>query len=335
MTDSKTALILGPTGSVGHETAMALARRGWRLRALHRRPQAVSATLPQMEWIAGDAMSADDVVGAADGVSLILHGVNPPGYRNWAGLALPMLESSIAAAWVSGARIVFPGNVYNYGPDAFPLVHETSPQHPRTRKGAIRVEMERRLAEAAGNGIRTIVLRGGDFFGPHATASSWFSQALVKPGRALRRVAYPGRPDTGHAWAYLPDFAETIACLADREHELCDFECFHFAGHWFERGIEIAERIRAVAGRPDLRIRGFPWPLVVPLSPVVRLFREIAEMRYLWSTPIRLDNAKLVGFLGEEPHTAIDTALRQTLSALGCLPPRHGAQAGGAAFDSA
>ena len=50
-----------------------------------------------------------------------------------------MLESSIAAAKASGARLVFPGTVYNFGPDAFPNLNERSPQNPMTRKGKILV----------------------------------------------------------------------------------------------------------------------------------------------------------------------------------------------------
>jgi hypothetical protein len=76
---------------------------------------------------------------------LIVHAVNPPGYRNWGQWVLPMLESSISAACASGARILLPGTLYNYGPDAFPVLHEDSPQNPLTRKGKIRAEMERRL----------------------------------------------------------------------------------------------------------------------------------------------------------------------------------------------
>ena len=39
-------------------------------------------------------------------------------------------------------------------------------------------------------------------------------------------------------------------------------------------------------------------------------------MRYLWQTPARLENAKLVAFLGEEPHTPLGEAVRTTLAAL-------------------
>jgi hypothetical protein len=35
---------------------------------------------------------------------------------------------------------------------------------------------------------------------------------------------------------------------------------------------------------------------------------------------VRLDNAKLGAFLGAEPHTPIDAAVRATLVGLSCLP---------------
>jgi nucleoside-diphosphate-sugar epimerase len=83
-----------------------------------------------------------------------VHAVNPPGYRRWAELVLPMMDNTIAAAIAEGATIVLPGTVYNYGPDAFPLIREDAPQRPLTRKGAIRVELERRLQAACCRGAR-------------------------------------------------------------------------------------------------------------------------------------------------------------------------------------
>ena len=323
MSDTQTALVIGITGGIGGELAAALLRRGWRVRALaRRRQQAARQTewLPGIEWIEGDAMRPADVVAAAEGVHLIVHGANPPGYRNWRGLALPMLESTIAAAKSSGARIFFPGTIYNFGPDAFPVLTERSPQRPLTRKGAIRVEMEARLRAAAAEGVRTLVVRAGDFFGPRA-GNSWFAQGLVKPGKPLRSATYPGPRHVGHAWAYLPDLAETVARLLERDAELSAFEVFHFRGHWLEPGVEIADAIRRAAGNSRLPIRRFPWLVVYLAAPFVTLCREMLEMRYLWREPLRLDNAKLVAFLGKEPHTPLDQAVRVTLAELGCLEP--------------
>ena len=147
--ERKTALIVGATGNIGPEVGLALIKRGWTIRALSRNPDAARAGSPlpaSVEWVGGDAMNEADVVAAAKGVSIIVHAAHPAGYKNWKGLSMPMLESAIAAAKASGARIVFPGTIYNYGPEAFPLLKETSPQNPKTRKGAIRVALEDRLS---------------------------------------------------------------------------------------------------------------------------------------------------------------------------------------------
>ncbi|MET0794282.1 MAG: SDR family NAD(P)-dependent oxidoreductase [Polyangiaceae bacterium] len=319
---TRTILIVGATGGIGSETARALLAHGWTVRALTRDPEQAAqrfASLGKIDWIRGDAMNPADVVAAARGVDVLMHAANPPGYRNWAGLALPMLESSIAAARAASARLVFPGTVYNFGPETFPKIAESAPQQPRTRKGAIRVAMEQRLEQASRDGLSVLIVRAGDFFGAGA-GNNWFRQGLIKPGKLLRSVSYPGKPEAGHDWAYLPDLAETFAQLLERSAELSTFDVFHFEGHWFERGVELAEATRRVAGIPDAPVRSFPWFAVYLLAPFVETFRELLEMRYLWQSSLRLDNRKLVAFLGREPHTPLDAALRVTLESFQCLP---------------
>lgn len=326
----KTALIIGATGGIGSETARALLGHGWQVRALTRDVARARRAEPELnvEWVTGDAMNAADVIAAARGVNVVVHAANPPGYKNWRGLALPMLESSIAAAKANGARVVLPGTVYNFGPDAPELIDEQVPQRPVTRKGKIRVEMEERLRQAAREGVAVLIVRAGDFFGPRA-GNSWFSQGFVRPGRALSGVTYPGQLEAGHAWAYLPDLAETIARLLERTADLAMFEVFHFGGHGFARGVELAEATRSAAGIPTAPIRRFPWFAIYLAAPFHETMREMLEMRYLWSRTLLLDNRKLVAFLGEEPHTPLDTALRTTLAGLGCLREARGGALGG------
>ena len=69
-------------------------------------------------------------------------------------------------------------------------------------------------------------------------------------------------------------------------------------------------------------MRRFPWFLVSLLSPVVTLFREMREMRYLWREPLQLSNVKLLTTLGTELRTPLHEAVRNTLAGLGCLPRR-------------
>ncbi len=316
------ALVIGATGGIGSEIALALMARGWRIRALNRAPAKAAKASPRLagtEWVNGDAMRKADVVTAATGVSLVVHAANPPGYKNWAGTALPMLENSIAAAKAVGVRLLFPGTVYNFDATAHPLISETTPQQPRTRKGAIRVAMENRLAEASRDGVKVLIVRAGDFFGP-LSGNNWFGQGLVKPGKPLRSVCYPGTHNAGHAWAFLPDLAETFVRLVEREGDLGTFDVFHFAGHGFQHGVDIARATARVAGVPDAPVTRLPWFAIYLAAPFNETMREMLEMRYLWKQTLLLDNTKLVAFLGAEPHTPLDQALYVTLTGLGCVP---------------
>jgi nucleoside-diphosphate-sugar epimerase len=313
-TTHRTALVLGATGGVGGATARALLEKGWIVKALTRR--AMPADGP-IEWIKGDAMNAADVLSAAAGTQVIVHAVNPPGYRDWETQVLPMLDNTIAAARAVDARIVIFGSVYNYGPDAFPLLREDSPQNAPTRKGEIRVEVEQRLQAAASTGVRSLNLRCGDFYGPHA-GSSWFAQGLVKPGKPLRVMHYPGPRELGHAWAYLPDVGATTAALLDQEDRLDTFARFHFGGHYVT-GNALHAAMKRASGRPALPLRAFPWPVVTLASPFSKTMREVRKMRYLWLSPLQLDDTRLRAFLGAVPSTPLEAALRSTLSSLGTL----------------
>ena len=329
MTTNQTALVLGATGGIGGEVARVLVGRGWHVRALHRSPDSLSARhkAQGLHWQRGDAMSAADVAAAASGASVIVHAVNPPGYRDWDKLVLPMLDNTIAAARANGARVVLPGTVYNFGPGALPEPREDSPQNPVTAKGRIRADMEQRLRGAASAGTKALIVRAGDFFGP-SPGNNWFSQGLVKPGRPLSTITYPGARGVGHQWAYLPDVAETMVQLLEREEALQAFEVFHMEGHWDADGTRMIDAIRRSAGNPRLKVRRTPWGLMRLLSPFVPLFREITEMRYLWEIPVRMGSARLTAVLGAEPHTPLQDAVRDTLIGLGCIQLPQTAAAG-------
>ena len=319
-TGGNLALVIGATGGIGGAVAERLLAGGWRVRALNRDPDTAQRThgRPGLEWVKGDAMVEADVVAAAQGASLVVHGANPPGYNNWAGLQLPMLNAAIAGALAAGARLLFPGTVYNYGPDAFPNLTEASPQHPVTRKGAIRVQMEAALKAASENdGLKVLIVRAGDFFGPKTTANSWLASGLVKGGKPLTSVTYPGPLGVAHSWAYLPDVAEIMVRLAERD-DLGAFEVFHMAGHTVT-GDELVAAMSRVAGR-KLSVSRLPWFAIRAVAPFNETLREMLEMRYLWEEPVLLDNARLTQRLGAEPHTPIDEALRAALAGLNALP---------------
>jgi len=317
------ALVLGATGGIGGAVSEALIARGWQVRALVRDPARAArhwrdrGAAPQ--WIGGDALQRAAVVEAAAGADALVHAVNPPGYRGWSHLVLPMLENSIAAAEASGARVALPGTIYNFNPATEPMISEDTPQAPKGRKGMIRVALERRLEAAAQAGVRSLVLRAGDFFGPRP-GSSWFAQAMVRRGRPLRFVLNPGRRGVGHSYAYLPDLAAAFAALLEREASLRPFERLQFSGHWDADGRQMIAAIARAAGRPRLPVLSFPWWLTHLAAPFSESLREMREIRPFWRHPVRLDNRRLTALLGTEPHTPLDKAVAATLAGLGCLP---------------
>lgn len=330
----RTALILGANGGLGRACTHQLLARGWHVRAWVRRPPAPGTwrAHPALEIVVGDVGQAADVRAAAHGCAAVIHAVNPPRYQGWERYCLPWLEHSIAAARAADARLVLPGNVYVYDPTlstAREGLDEAAACQPRSRKGAIRVALESRLRQAADQGVRSLVLRCGDFFGPEP-GGNWLSQAILQPGRPVRRLIWPGQPGVGHAWAYLPDVAATLGALLEQDARLGRHETLQFGGHWDADGTRMLTTLRQVVanqtGRAP-RVWPLPWPLIRLASPVSPFMAELSELRDLWRYPLRLDDRRLRQWLGDVPHTPWTQAITATLSGLGCLPAHDAAPA--------
>lgn len=302
------ALVLGATGGIGTEFCRAMHRRGYTITALHHSPQHIShrVDLPNIDWRLADALDRVAVIDAAKGCSVILHALNPPGYRDWDRLALPMLENTIAAAQAHNARIVLPGNIYNYGPDAPQELDETTVQDAATVKGRVRIAMEERLRVASDDGVRVLIVRAVDFFGASALPNtSWLEIMCRGPWRL--RLAAEG---VGHTWSYLPDVAETMARLLEKEDELDMFAHFMMRGHIDKDGTEVFGALDGLHG--PRRANAFPWWLLRVLAFAVPFAREVMELRYLFDRPFVLRNDALIACIGEEPHTPLSKALAET-----------------------
>jgi nucleoside-diphosphate-sugar epimerase len=90
------------------------------------------------------------------------------------------------------------------------------------------------------------------------------------------------------------------------------FEVFHFAGHTLT-GRQLCDAITKLQGAPT-KIGSMPWRVITLGGIVVPMWRELVEMRYLWTTAHALDGSKLVSRIGPIQQTPIDEALQNTLS---------------------
>lgn len=283
MTD--TVLILGASGKIGRHSAFAFEDAGWRVRRFVR--------------------DKDDMARAAEGCAVVVNGLNPPNYHNWAETIPRITDQVIDAARRSGATVLLPGNVYHFG-DHGGVWSERTPPRPVSRKGRIRLEMERRYAES---GVQTIVLRAGNFIDPERRGCVMSEIYLRHIARD--RVTLPGPANVRQAWCYLPDWARAAAALAEKRRDLSRFEDVPFPGHTLSAQ-DIKADLERIMRRP-LSYKRFPWRLFTVTSPFWELARELREMRYLWETDHALCERRFRALLPEFAETPRDEVLRAAL----------------------
>lgn len=281
----QTVLIMGASGRFGRAASDAFWNVGWKVKAFDR--------------------EYDDLQTAAEGVDLIVHAANPA-YPDWARDVPKLTADVIAAAKSSGATVLIPGNVYVYGNGAPATLTTETPHRATNPLGRIRIDMEAAFRDS---GVRTIVLRAGDFIDTEASGN-WFDSVITKKAQQSVLVA-PGDQNVPHAWAYLPDLAEAAVKIAEKRQSLTSFEEVLFPGYTMTFN-ELTAYVSALTGQ-NMEIRTFPWWAIRLAQPFWRMARGLIEMRYLWSMPHRLDGARfdalLPDFRATDPATAIASAL--------------------------
>ncbi len=319
----KTVLVLSARGRFGLAATRAFAADGWRVVA-QIRPGAKAPDCAGVEWLPVAVDDTAALVQAAQSAEVVVHALNPL-YTQWETQVMPLLDGGLRVARQLQALLMLPGNVYNFGAGMPRLLAEDTPQQAHTRKGKIRIAMEQRMQQAAtAGGVRSVVIRAGDFFG--SGTGSWFDLTLAKD-ITRGKMTYHGALDVPTAWAYLPDmanaFVRAAGKLLEAPHRFAPFETFHFKGHSLTGG-EWAEQLADVAWDngwlpPDgqLKIAALPWALLKAGGLLVPMWRELSEMRYLWQTPHALSGDKLAALIGPEPHTPLPVAVQFALQGLG------------------
>lgn len=322
---ASTVLILGARGRLGLAAAQAFAQAGWQVLA-QVRPGATGPAVPGVQWLAIAAEDTPALAAHAQGAQVVVHAMNPAyTHKAWRTQAPGLMDAAIEATRALGATLMLPGSVYNYGSAMPPLLREDTPQTALDFKGRMRIQLEQRLQAATRDGtLRAIVLRAGDFFG--SGLGSWLDLAIAKD-LAKGRITCPGPLDIQRPWAYLPDLARTLVLVAQARHRLAAFDTLHFAGQQVtaQQWVQVLSAVAAEQGWAPhsgaVRVGQLPWPLLRLAGLVLPTYAALADVRYLWSTPHRLDNTRLVALIGAEPHTPFEPAVRRALHDLGLLAP--------------
>ncbi len=301
-------LVLGAAGRLGFTAAEAFRDAGWSVRGLVR-PGRSGAVPRKVEAV--EAVTRDEAVAAGRACDVVLNAFNPI-VTEWQKNAMSLAYGAIAVAEENGATLLFPGSVWNFGRDMPPVLDESTPMTTTMRKGRMRIEIEQRIREACDRGMRAIILRAGDYFG--AGKGSWLDLVICKE-IARQRLTYPGPLDVVHAWAYLPDLAQTLVRLAEPRASFGSCETFGFPGHAVT-GYQLIAAIEAVT-KSKFNVRPMSWWMIKTFGQLLAIGRELAELEYLWRVPHRISGDKLKAAIGEVPHTPLPDAVAAALRALG------------------
>jgi nucleoside-diphosphate-sugar epimerase len=322
-------LVLGANGRMGAAAVRAFANAGWRVIAQVRRevPNDFGA---KVQTLAIPLDETARIADAAQGVRTVVYAINPI-YTEWEDKLLPLANLGMDIAARLDATFMLPGNVYNFGENMPSTLGAKTPEHPSTRKGELRCQLENAMRARCSTGLCCMVIRAGDFYG--AGSGSWMDQMVVKD-IARGKLVYPGPLNVPHAWAYLPDLGQAFVALASKlvklDQESKDeavqkpgrFGAFCFAGHTltgeeFLSILEVEARLLGLRPKKGFRRAAMPWGFIKAVGYVYPLWRELARMSYLWRVSHRLDGTSLEEFVGALQTTEPNLAIRGALTALG------------------
>ena len=307
--------VFGATGSVGKALALEFAKEGSTFRVVGRSEENLRrhfrAYEPLVEYCEADLADPQAAARAAAGVDTIFYTVGVPytQFQLHPKLIRIALEAATAARV---SRFVHVSTVYPYGIPQTDLVNESHPRNPVAFKGKMRKEQEDLVLAADQRAeMRTTILRPPDFYGPDAELSYTRSifEAAVKGGTAN----VIGPVDTPHEFIFVPDLAKTLVALSDKEQAYG--QAWNVAGPGLITTRKFADlvfgavhqktRIRA-AGKFVLRVMGLFNPFM----------REVVEMHYLWTTPVKLDDSRLRKLLPNLKKTPYVEGIEATVKAM-------------------
>ena len=211
--------LFGATGAVGKALATKLAEQRHSFRVIGRSEERLRKDFgryePLVEYCAADLSDSANAARAAAGVDTIFYtvGVPYPQFEQHPKLS----RVALAAAAAAGVRhFVHVSTVYPYGVPQQEFVSESHPRNPKAFKGRMRKEQED-LVLAANNpkGMRTTILRAPDFYGPDAELS--YVRAIFDAALKGGTANVIGPIDTPHEFIFVPDLAETLIALSEKE----------------------------------------------------------------------------------------------------------------------
>ena len=301
-------VVLG-SGPVGLATVEALHARGAHVRLVNRRGSAPFDLPARVEVVAGDLTDPDSTAAATQGAAVI-YALAHPAFQKW-DVEFPAMHQAVCdAAAHQAARLVVFEEMYAYGRPQSATVAEDHPLGATTRKGRVRAQLTRAVLDEFGRGrIEGAIGRAPDYFGPRTRVLPMFGTMFIRLVLDGKRAYLLGDLDTLHTYAYLPDLADGLVTLGERDEALGS--AWHLPCLETRTTREVAELFYRAAGtRPD------PRPTPKRVMRVMGFFRhdarEAEELEYLFDEPFVVDDSRFRRTFGAQP-TDLEVAVKHTV----------------------
>jgi nucleoside-diphosphate-sugar epimerase len=306
--------LFGAAGAIGSSVANALRAQGRAYRVVGRNRTSLQSAFGAdalaeiVTWNPDDAAS---VRAAAKGIDTIIYLVGVP-YDQFQLHPIVMRQTLEGAIAEGVKRMLLIGTVYPYGMPRTTPIKESHPRDPHTFKGRMRKEQEDLLLTAHADGkIQGGVLRLPDFYGPGVEKS--YLDSLFKAAGEGGTANMLGPIDTPHEFVFVPDVGPVVTAMM--EHPGAYGRWWHFAGPGAITQREALDRVFRMAGRePRFRVAGKTTLRLLGLFKP--MMRELAEMNYLLTNPVLMEDSALQDLIGPLSKTSYDEGFRRSLEAV-------------------
>jgi len=300
--------ILGAHGVIGTELVKELVSRRESIRLVARNPKA-SAGVAQV--VAADVSDLDQTISVVTGSSVVYLLVGLKYHVSvWRELWPRIMHNAIEACKRANARLIFFDNVYMYGKVTGPMTEET-PFNPLSRKGEVRAQIATMLLdEIKAGGVRALIARAADFYGPAARTSVANILVFDKLARQ-EKASWLVNDSVPHSFTFTPDTGKSLAMLAASDTSWN--QTWHVpTAAQPPTGKEFI-RLAATRFRIEPRYRVLS-PFMLKLAGVFNSdVRELGEMLYQYASPYVFDSTKFTKAFGFEP-TDYATGIERTTS---------------------
>lgn len=308
-TKSTLHTILGASGASGRALIAELLKKNCAVRAVQRSSNALEG----VECVQANLLKAEQTMQAVAGSSHVyMCAAVEYNVQVWQRDWPVMIENVIAACLAADAVLVFLDNIYMYGPSPLKVpFDESHSQVPPSKKGAVRKQVADRVLEAAKKqGLKAVIARSADFYGPYSTNSLFYIQSLERmmAGKAPNSIAKPGVP---HTFGNVTDNARAMLLLANEPD--CYGQVYHLpVGEAItpEELIQLLNKELGTSFKPNF-LPGFMRFILQQFIPGMK---ELKEMMYQFEHPYVMSWEK---FKTQFPHfeaTPYDKGIKEMVA---------------------